>query len=475
MAIQGSRPGDRRVRVSLARPTQEHLEPIRPRRRPLAPGRLLIIAFLVLIAIGTTLLVLPMSTRDGLHTSFLDALFTATSAVCVTGLVVVVTADHWSGFGQVVLLLLMQLGGFGIMAGSTLVLMLFSRGRRIGLHDRLVAQQTTGELRLGGVLGVIRTVALFTIGAEVIGAVLLTIGFLASGRADGPGQAVWWGVFHAVSALNNAGFDLIGADSLAPFQGDWLVLGPIASLIVIGSIGFAVVADVVDRRRWWRITVESKMVLLTTVVIIGLGTLAVLGLEWGNPHTLGALPAEQRPPAALFEAIALRTAGFSTLTTASLLQVTMFVLMAMMFIGGASGSTAGGIKVNTFSLLLAAIVSTARGDPAASAFGRRFSQELVNRAMAVALLSLAFLFLTALLLNLFTPLPFVVVLFEAISALGTVGADAGVTSTLDPVGRLVVIGAMFIGRLGPLTLVLVLAARARPVPYRHAVESIRIG
>ncbi|MBX3030165.1 MAG: Trk family potassium uptake protein [Chloroflexi bacterium] len=475
MALQGRRPGDRRVRIARVRPVEEHLEPLRPRRRPVAPGRLLIIAFLVLIAIGTVLLALPISARDGEWTPLLDAWFTATSAVCVTGLVVVVTADHWSGFGQVVLLLLVQLGGFGIMTGSTLVLMLLGRGRRIGLHDRLVAQQTTGELRLGGVLGVVRMVALFTLAAEAIGAVALTVGFLASGQADGPFEAVWWGVFHAVSALNNAGFDLIGAESLAPFQGDWLVLGPIAVLIVIGSLGFAVVADVASRRRWWRLSVESKLVLLTTAVIIGLGTLAFIGLEWDSPRTLGALPVEERPSAALFEVIALRTAGFSTLPTAALLQVTLFVLMAMMFIGGASGSTAGGIKVNTFSLLLAAIVSTVRGDPAASAFGRRFSQDLVNRAMAVALLSLAFLFLTALALNVATPLPFVNVLFETISALGTVGADSGVTPTLDPAGRVIVIAAMFIGRLGPLTLVLVLAARARPVAYRHAEESIRIG
>ena len=475
MAIQGRRPGDRRVRVAPSRTTSEHLEPVRPRRRRTAPGLLLAYGFLALIAIGTVLLSLPISSQDRTWTPFLDALFTATSAVCVTGLTVVDTATHWSGFGQIVLLLLVQAGGFGIMAGSTLLLLLLGGRRRVGLADRIAVQQTTGELRLGGVLGVVRNVALFSLAVEAVGAVVLGIGFLRSGAVGDVIGATWWGVFHSVSAFNNAGFDLVGPTSLTPFVGDPLVLVPVGILVLIGSIGFAVVADLSGRRHWRRLTVESRMVLLTTAAVVVAGSLAIMALEWDSPDTLGALPVGQRPFAAVFEAVSLRTAGFTIMPVSALAQATLFVVMATMFIGGASGSTAGGIKVNTFSLLLAAIVSTARGDSSPSAFGRRFSTELVYRAMSVALLSIAFLFVTALLLNLFTPAPFVAVLFESISALATAGGTTGVTDSADTAGRLVLIVAMFAGRLGPLTLVLVLTARSRPAPYRHALDVIRIG
>jgi trk system potassium uptake protein TrkH len=475
MVMEGRRPGDRRVGISAPRTTSEHLEPIRPNRRRAKPGLLLAAGFLALIAIGTLLLSLPISSRSRTWTPFIDALFTATSAVCVTGLTVVDTATHWSAFGQVVLILLVQAGGFGIMAGSTLLLLLLGGRRRVGLSDRIAVQQTTGELRLGGVLGVVRNVALFSLAVEAVGALVLAAGFLSSGVVTDLVQAVWWGLFHSVSAFNNAGFDLVGPTSLSPFVGDPEVLLPVGLLVLVGSIGFAVVADVSIRHRWGRLTVESRMVLLATVAIVVAASLAVMALEWDNPSTLGGLPVEQRPMAAVFEAVSLRTAGFTILPIGAFAQATLFVVMATMFIGGASGSTAGGIKVNTFSLLLAAIVSTARGDSAASAFGRRFSNELVYRAMSVALLSLAFLFVTALLLNVFTPAPFVNVLFEAISALATAGGSTGVTGSADTVGRLVIFGAMFVGRLGPLTLVLVLTARARPAPYRHALETIRIG
>jgi trk system potassium uptake protein TrkH len=361
------------------------------------------------------------------------------------------------------------------MAGSTLVLLLIGGRRRVGLSDRIAVQQTTGELRLGGVLGVVRNVALFALAIEAVGALALAVGFLASGAVDGLVQAAWWGVFHSVSAFNNAGFDLVGPTSLTPFVGDIQVLLPVALLVLIGSIGFAVVADVSARHRWRRLTVESRMVLATTAAIVVAASLAIMAFEWDDPATLGALPVDQRPTAAIFEAISLRTAGFTILPIDSMAQATLFVVMATMFIGGASGSTAGGIKVTTFSLLLAAIVSTARGDSSASAFGRRFSTELVYRAMSVALLSLAFLFVTALLLNVFTPAPFVAVLFEAISALATAGGSTGVTGSADTLGRLVLIVAMYVGRLGPLTLVLVLTARSRPAPYRPALDTIRIG
>jgi len=433
----------------------------------------LIAGFAILIAIGTVLLLLPLSTAADRSTSPLVALFTATSAVCVTGLVVVDTATHWSPFGHVVILALVQVGGFGFMAGSTLLLFLLV-GRRTGLRDRILVQASTGVPDLGSVTAVVRRVALFTLVSETLGAVVLTIAFAMHGF-DGL-ESLWRGAFHAVSAFNNAGFDLSGQfRSLQPFVGSPLVLLPIGTLLVLGGFGFAIVGDVAAKRRWTGLALETKVVVLTTAVLLLAGSVAVGVLEWSNPETLGALPEAQRPLNAVFEATTLRTAGFSSVPTGSLRDATLFVVIALMFIGGASGSTAGGIKVNTFSVLLIAIVSTARGRPSAEAFGRRIPHAIVYRALAVALLSVAFVFAVAFAVDVITGAPFVDVLFEAVSAFGTVGGSTGLTTELPDPARLIVIGAMFAGRLGPLTLVLALTARQRPTTHRPAVETLRIG
>ncbi len=435
---------------------------------------MLIIGFAVVIAVGTVLLSLPFAAADGTWTRPLDALFTATSAVCVTGLTVLDTGLHWSPFGHVVIVLLIQVGGFGFMTGSTLLLFLLI-GRRTGLRDRVLVQASTGVPELGSVTTLVKRIAAFTIIAEVSGALVLAVAFAADGLA--PAQSAWWGIFHAVSAFNNAGFDLVGQfRSLTGYADDPFILAPVAALIVLGGLGYAIVGDVVDKRRWNRLALETKIVLLTTIALVLGGTLAIGLFEWSNPATLGSLPEAQRPLNALFESITLRTAGFSALDTAGLSVASLFVVMALMFIGGASGSTAGGIKVNTFSILLVAIISSARGVPSAEAFGRRIPHGLIYRALSVALLSIAIAFSVALLLELTTPgATFVQVMFESISAFGTVGASTGITRDLPDAARVVTIVAMFMGRLGPLTLVLALTARARPVRSRPAVETMRIG
>ncbi len=468
----GRRIGDQRVRIERVTPRAYDLAPPRRIRRPPSPWLVLIVGFGVVILIGTILLLLPIATAAGRSTPALTALFTATSAVCVTGLVVVDTATHWSPFGHAVILGLIQVGGFGFMTGSTLILLLLV-GRRTGLRDRLLVQASTG-VDLGSVTSLVRRVGLFTLVAEVLGALVLAAAFLARGLD--PPQAAWWGVFHGISAFNNAGFDLIGEfRSLRPFADDAFVLVPVGVLIVLGGIGFAIVGDVAGKRRWSRLALETKIVLLTTAALLALGAATIAVFEWENPATLGALPVEQRPLNAAFESVTLRTAGFSALPTGELVEASLFVVMALMFIGGASGSTAGGIKVNTFSVLLVAIVSTARGRPSAEAFGRRIPHVIVYRAVSVALLSIAVLFMVSLGLELTSTGSFVQVLFEAVSAVGTVGASTGITPELSDTGRLLLVGAMFIGRLGTLTLVLALTARQRPTLHRPAVETIRIG
>jgi trk system potassium uptake protein TrkH len=433
----------------------------------------LLATFAVLVVVGTVLLALPIATASGVPATPMEALFTATSAVCVTGLTILDTANFWSPFGHVVIIALVQVGGFGFMAGSTLLLFLLV-GRRTGLRDRMLVQASTGALDLGSVTHIVRRVAVFTVAAEGLGAIVLAVAFAVRG-ADAVG-AIWHGIFHSISAFNNAGFDLFGEfRSLSAFADDPWVLLPIGLLILLGGLGFAIVGDVVGKRRWARLALETKVVLLTTAVLLVVGTVSLALFEWSNPATLGSLPEAQRPLNAVFEATTLRTAGFSVLPTGSLTQPTLFVVMALMFIGGASGSTAGGIKVNTFSVLLIAIASTVRGRPSAEAFGRRLPHAVIYRALAIALLSVAFVFAVGLGIEITAGTPFVQTVFEAISAFGTVGASTGITPGLPDSARLIIVAAMFVGRLGPLTLVLALAARERPVSYRPAVEAMRIG
>ncbi|MDP8911570.1 MAG: Trk family potassium uptake protein [Actinomycetota bacterium] len=428
-----------------------------------------------MILLGTVLLSLPIASRAGTWTPPVDALFTATSAVCVTGLVVVDTATHWTPFGQVVILLLIQAGGFGFMTSSTLLLLLLVRGRT-RLRDRILVQESLGAPGLGAGMSLVRRVGVFTLLAEALGAAVLTLRFLAGGEAGTAGNAIWWGVFHSISAFNNAGFDLTGEfRSLIGFEGDPLLLGVVGGLIVLGGLGYSIVADVAAKRRWRRLALETKVVLVTTLALLVGGAVLIGALEWTNPRTLGSMPEPQRVLNAAFESTVLRTAGFSALDTGALLQPTLFLAMALMFIGGASGSTAGGIKVNTFSVLLVAIVATVRGRPSAEAFGRRVQHEVIYRALSVALLAIAFVFATGLALTLTTDAAFIRVLFEAVSAFATVGLSTNLTPQLDDPARLILTAAMFAGRLGPLTLALALARQSRPVAYRPAVESMRIG
>ena len=453
----------RRVRVGVRRRV----------RRPATPATVLVTGFATLIAVGSALLLLPIARTPGVEADVVTALFTATSAVCVTGLVIVDTGTSWSPFGQAVILGLVQIGGFGFMTGSTLLLLVFVGGR-IGLRDRLLAQASTGGLELGGVLTIIARIGLFTVVVEAVGAIILFAAFVSGGRDAG--ESAWFGLFHAVTAFNNAGFDLFGGfRSVADFGTNPIVLVTLGALIVLGGLGVGIAADVVGRRRWRRLALESKIVLLTTAVLIVGGAALFALLEWSNPATLGAIPVEHRPLNALFESVTLRSAGFAVLDQGKLGEPALLIAMALMFIGGASGSTAGGIKVNTFSVLLIAIVSTVRGTPGAEAFGRRIPTEVIFRALSVALLSVAFVFVVAFGIVLVAGTPFVDTIFETLSGFGTVGLTTGITPELPPMAHILEIIAMFVGRLGPLTLALALAARQRPDAYRPARESMRIG
>jgi trk system potassium uptake protein TrkH len=471
--IPGRRPGDRRVRIARVRPEEIVLEQRRRVRRPIPAPIALILGFAGLTAVGTLLLALPPMSEAAASTSPVAAFFTATSAVCVTGLVVVDTATHWSPLGELVIFALIQLGGFGIATSSTLLLVL-AMGRRTGLRDRLLVQESTGAATLGSVMPLLRRIAVFTAAIQALGAAILVASRLAAG--DDPLRAAWWGAFHAVSAFNNAGFDLAGGfGSLTGSAEDPLVLATIGGLIVLGGLGYAILADVAVKRRWGRLALETKLVLAGTAILLVGGALFFAVVEWENPATLGALPPASRVANAAFLSVTARTAGFNSVATGALLAPSIFLLLGLMFVGGASGSTAGGIKIGTFGVLLVAVLSVGRGDPSATAFGRRIPHTIVYRALAVALLSAVVVFAGTLAVELATDVDFIAVLFETVSAFGTVGLSAGITPGLPDPALVILAVVMFVGRLGPLLFVLALVERVRPVAHRPAAETLRIG
>ena len=434
-------------------------------------SRTLIFGFAGLIVIGSILLMLPVSSAAGQATSPVNAFFTATSAVCVTGLVVVDTGTYWSSFGQGVILALIQIGGFGFMTSATLLMLAF--GRRIGLRERLLIGESLGLSRLGGLVRIIRNMAIFTVLAEGIGAAVFFIRFSAE---DPLRLAVWKSAFHSISAFNNAGFDIFGNfQSLTNYRGDPLVVLATAALIFLGGISFLVIADVFRARSLTRLSLDTKLVLVTTVSLLAAGMVVMLLTEFIEPATFGDISLPQKVLIAFFQSVTARTAGFTLVSVGTLAHYALFFTMFLMFVGGAAGSTAGGIKVNTFSMLMATIWSTIRGREHAGAFGREFNGQQLYRAIAVVTLSLGLVALVGFLLALHEETSFINLFFETFSAFGTVGLSTGITPHLSVAGRIIITVTMFLGRLGPLALTLALLQRQQPSQYRYPEEMVRIG
>lgn len=442
----------------------------KPKSGP-ASSLLLVAGFLGLIVIGSLLLMLPVASNNHEATPVVDVVFTATSAVCVTGLVTVDTADHWSPFGQAVILFLIQAGGFGFMTGTTLFLLAF--GRRITLRERLLISESMGLDRLGGLTAIVWQMALFTFVIEAAGAAIFYVHFSASMSA---GNAAWNAVFQSVSAFNNAGFDIFGGfRSMTGQAGSPLLLLTTATLIILGGISFLVVSDIIRKRHWLRLAVDTKLILVMTGVLLTVGTVIILLSEYNNPATLGLLTTPEKFMNAFFQSVTSRTAGFSAIETAGLHDYALFFTMLLMFIGGASGSTAGGIKVNTFGVLLSTTWSAIRGREHVHIFSREFIAPQIHRALAVIFISLIIIALSVFLLTLSEEQPFLSLLFESFSAFGTVGLSTGITPALTTAGKIIITLTMYIGRLGPLALVLALVQRQRTASFRYPVESIRIG
>lgn len=437
------------------------------------PARLIAFSFAAVIATGTLLLMVPAATTAGDGAPLLTALFTSTSAVCVTGLVVVDTATYWSPFGQTLIIVLIQVGGLGVMTLTGITLMLL--GRRLGLGQRIVAGADNAAADLGSTRRLVAAVGAISLACELVVAVFLAARFATTYHYP-IGTAIWHGVFHAVSAFNNAGFGLL-TTNLVPFVGDPIVSGLVAGAIVTGGLGFPVWLELIERRRGRgrRFSLHAKLMFLGTAGLIILGSAAFLLFEWRNPATIGPLGVGDKLVAGIFQGITPRTAGFNSVDYGALYDSTLLSQMMLMFVGAGSASTAGGIKVTTFLVLILFIVAEARGRPDATAFGRRLPTEAVRQAFAISFIAINACVLAAVVIEATTPFRLVPVLFEAISAFGTVGLSTGITGKLDAFPQLILVALMYLGRTGPYTLALALALRQQPLKYRLPVERPLIG
>lgn len=420
----------------------------------------------------TVLLALPVSAESGRSVGLREALFAATSAVCVTGATLSDTARTWSTFGEVMILVGVQLGGLGITTLASLLALLV--GRRLGVSSKLIAQAETKTLDLGDVRRVLTGVTAVNLLVEGVLGVVLTLR-LWLGYGEELGRAAYLGVFHAVTAFNDAGFTL-WPDSLGGFALDPLILLPVALAIILGSLGFPVLFEL---RHEWRTpsrwTMHTKIVMAGTVLLTVGGTLALTAMEWTNPRTLGAFSSEGTVLNGFFAAVTPRSAGFSTFDYSEANSTSLFVTDILMFIGGGSAGVAGGIKITTFLLLFFAIVSEARGDPDVNAFSRRIPSTAIRQAVSVALLGVAVVALGTLTMLALTDLSMDFALFEVTSAFGTAGLSTGVLGDLPPGGHYVIITLMFVGRLGTVTLASALALRERRRLYRLPEERPIVG
>jgi len=435
------------------------------------PARLVPLAFLAAILVGTLLLMLPAASADGRSAPLLTALFTATSAVCVTGLVVVDTPTYWSTFGQWIILGLFQAGGFGIMTGATLLALMVSG--RLDLGARLVAHAET-RTGLGNVTGVIKVALVATLAVELVTAALLALRLRAGYGMDW-GEAAWHGLFQAVSAFNNAGFST-WSDSLTQFAADPLFILPIMLAVLIGGLGFPVMHELRQNGfRFSRWSLHTKITVAGSGVLIAAGALGIGLYEWRNPDTLGALDATGKWTSVMFHSVAARTSGFNTIDMGATSIETQAINWVLMFIGGGSASTAGGIRVTTFFLLGLAVWAEVSGNRDTAAFGRRIPEQSLRLALTVVLMALTLLAVGTLALLSVTDFPLQDVLFEAISASFTVGLSTGITGQMPPAGQAILVGLMFVGRVGLVTLATALALRGHSRLYRYPEERPIIG
>lgn len=442
-----------------------------------SPTQIIVGGFFLLIMFGAILLTLPISSSSGKATNFIDALFTATSATCVTGLVVFDTNTYWSWFGKVVIIMLIQVGGLGIMSMSTIFALVLKR--QMGLKERIVIQESISEFSLTGIVRTIKSIIMATLAIELTGALLLSTQFIPMyGFYHGALKSL----FHAISAFCNAGFDLFGREeakfvNLVPFQQNPVILITIALLIILGGLGFIVWKDIYFTKKFHKFMLHTKIVIISTLLLIFGGALMFLIFEHSNPNTFGPMSWPTKILNAFFQSVTPRTAGFNSVNLAELEDTSSFLTIILMFIGAAPGSTGGGIKVTTFSVIFFTIVSSVRGSSDINMLKRRVPLIVVTKAISITALSMLVVITTTMILTFNHEGSFLECVYEATSAFGTVGLTMGITPSLDFSSKIAIIITMFIGRVGPLSaaIVFALVQSRKDAPYKYPEGRITVG
>jgi trk system potassium uptake protein len=438
----------------------------------LDPPKVLVLGFAALILLGSFLLTLPIATVDGDGLPFLNALFTATSATCVTGLVVVDTGTTFTLFGQLVILSLIQIGGLGFMTFATFFFLLL--GKKISLKERLLLQESLNNLSIEGIVRLAKRILIFTAIIEILGGIILSFRFSFD---MGLGKAIYYGFFHSISNFNNAGFDLMGEfRSLTPYVDDPTVTLTVCLLITLGGIGFIVMNELFEYRETRRLSVHTKIVLWTSLILTVGGAILIFLFEFGNAKTVQPLSPIGKILGAFFQSVTSRTAGSNTFNIPDLTHPTLFLIIFLMFIGASPGSTGGGIKTTTFATLLGTVWSQIKGKEDVVFFRRRIEVEIIFKALTVTVSGLFLVIVITMLLTITeSGQDFFMILFEATSAFATVGLSMGLTPELSPIGRILIIFTMFAGRVGPLTVAFAIAMKRKPDAFRHPKGRIMIG
>ena len=437
------------------------------RKKNLSPAQYLVSGYFVIIMLGSLLLMLPMATTDGQGLGAVDAVFTATSATCVTGLIVVNTKEAFTIFGSTVIMFLIQIGGLGIMSMSTLFA--FIVGKKISLKERLIIQEDLNQYQISGMVRLVQYLLGFTFAIEGTAAAIL---FLRLSQDYPFWKAIYLSIFHAVSAFNNAGFDLFG-NSLESFTGDITINLVIMALIILGGIGFGVMMEAYNRIKFKKTTLQTKIVVVMTLALLAFGFITFFVLEYNN--TLEGLPLLDKTLGAMFLSVTPRTAGFNTVPTGALKQSSLFLIIVLMFIGASPGSTGGGIKTTTFGVILVTMKNMITGKEDMEIYNRRFEKQIVYKAFTITMLAAALVILVTTLLLIIEDFKFIDALFETVSAFGTVGLSTGITGSLSKISRVLITITMFAGRVGPLTLAVAIGEKQRKGTYHYPTEKVMVG
>jgi trk system potassium uptake protein TrkH len=441
----------------------------------LSPPQVLVLGFAIIILIGACLLMLPIASVDGNSLPFINSLFTATSATCVTGLVVVDTGTHFTIFGQVVIIFLIQIGGLGFMSMATLIAFVIKK--KISLKERLLLKEALNQENVEGIVRLFRKVLIYSLSIQGAAAILFTIRWSFD---LGFSKALYFGIWHAVSFFNNAGFDLFGGvtgqySSLTGYANDFTTNVVTMALIILGGIGFIVLSDLIQFRKLKKLSLHSKVVLSMTSFLILFGAIVIFIFEFSNAHTLGQLQFGGKILASFFQSVTPRTAGANTLDLVGLRQATQFFLIILMFIGASPGSTGGGIKTTTFAILIGAMIAMIRGKEDIVFFRFRLAKERILKAITLTMIALFLVIFVSMVLSTTEDAAFIRILFEVTSAFGTVGLSLGLTPDLSTIGKIMISLTMFAGRLGPITMAYALQPKQEKELYRYTEGKITIG